>query len=163
VSCRRLLPAFLAVVKTLALLRHRQRKSEEQGGVKLLLADLQDYEDARRLFQPLLERALAEIDPKSVELLKTIREHAKEGEPFTRADIARWSGIGDRRRIAERITPLVDVQVRKLDDDGPRGSHRYVLAEDMTHGEVTNPTLPTREEVEASWQSPKASEGSEGR
>ena len=93
---RRLLPQVLALVKVVALLRVRHHTIREDCEDRILEADQEDYRQARVLARPLVQRALARLDEKTVELLRLLRGECPRPRQFTTQDAARLQGMSER-------------------------------------------------------------------
>ncbi|MCZ6691074.1 MAG: DUF3854 domain-containing protein [Planctomycetota bacterium] len=90
VPMRRLLPSFLTLIQTIALLHIRQREvTTDADGRRRLEATENDFEKARELFRPILSRALETLDDKMRHYIERVRERSETKE-FKRQDVEGW-------------------------------------------------------------------------
>ncbi|MCZ6691111.1 MAG: DUF3854 domain-containing protein [Planctomycetota bacterium] len=90
VSMRRLQPAFLSLIMTVALIHIRHRRSEvDTDGRRRLEASEDDFQKARDLFRLILSRSLDSLDDKLCHYLERVRERSGT-EEFKRQNVEVW-------------------------------------------------------------------------
>jgi hypothetical protein len=101
---RRAFPQLLGVIEAVALLRQRIKTESEDSD---LAAHANDYEIAYRLMLPVLQRALAPLSKRALDLLAVIVAHRQQPQIFTRTDCKEWAGIGTTE-TRNRLNLLVE-------------------------------------------------------
>jgi hypothetical protein len=110
---RRAFPQLLAVIEAVALLRQFLKPASKDGQID---ASVNDYAIAYRLMIPILSRTFAPITERAMSLFTVIVKNLSDTdteptEPpikiFTRADCAKWAGVG-LTEVRNRLALLVD-------------------------------------------------------
>lgn len=126
VAARRAFPQLLGMIRTVALLRQRQKQITE-GTIE---ADAADYEVAYQVMLPILRRAFLPATEKVMELYHIIQGEVRRNplnQRFTRQLVRDWSRLTDGT-VRNRLRALEDAGL-VLPVQGSQGrSYHYELA-----------------------------------
>ncbi len=115
---------LLSLIKAVAVLRHRHRKTDDRGRI---IAELEDYDTVRSLVNPMYEQSTSGASEgvrRVVQAVKVLREAKPLGEKISVTDVARQLGIS--KMSASRLVKNA-LQGGWLVNNDTRRGHPYDL------------------------------------
>jgi cAMP-binding proteins - catabolite gene activator and regulatory subunit of cAMP-dependent protein kinases len=121
---RRLLRQFHAITGAAALIRFRHRDTQDGK----LVAEIDDYELAWKLLDPVQRRLFTQLSGTQQQLMVLLDKHIRQRlarpgfeHSFTIKDVEQWTGLS-RRTVERNLKPLIDDGLITV--DYPHGRNR---------------------------------------